>query len=245
MSYPSIRMCVLKGAVTSEEINVTMPVLSRPGVSNPVPVIPAYATMLGFTRYVTRTGPAKATFVGGLRKARERRSGFNPHGQLVKALKADIAFRTGGSYLNGVTDLVKDRWKPLYESVSAGALTYLASLGQPDQVGLAQTRDALASVGPLAVKINPHFGLRYEDGRREAVRLHFDEAPPTPAAVTATLHLMAGHMDQILPTAEPVLVDLRRGVTHRMDPAVKPADIESWLTGEAAAFTAMWSTSVA
>jgi len=239
-------MCVLKGAVTCEEINVTAPVLSTmPASESGVPAIPPYATMLGFTRYVTRTGPAKATFVGGLRRARERRSGFNPHGQLVKALKADIAFRTGGSYLNGVTDLVKDRWKPLYESVSAGALTYLASLGDPAQVSLAQTRDALASVGPLAVKINPHFGLRYEDGRREAVRLHFDEAPPTPEAVTATLHLMAGHMDQILPNAEPVLVDLRRGVTHRIDPAMKAADIETWLAGEAAAFTAMWSTAVA
>jgi hypothetical protein len=240
MSYPSIRMCVLKGVVTCEEINVTAPVLS-----NPVPVIPPYATMLGFTRYVTRTGPAKATFVGGLRRARERRSGFNPHGQLVKALKADIAFRTGGSYLTGVVDLVKERWKPLYESVTAGAKTYLASLGDPDDVGLAQTRDALASIGPLAVKINPHFGLRYADGRREAVRLHFDEEPPTPEAVTATLHLMARHMDQILPNGEPVLVDLRRGQTHRMDAAAKPADIESWLTGEAAAFTAMWTATAA
>ncbi|MET0423758.1 MAG: hypothetical protein ABW046_07790 [Actinoplanes sp.] len=197
--------------------------------------------MLGFTRYVTRTGPAKATFVGGLRKARERRSGFNPHGQLVKALKADIAFRTGGSYLSGVVNLVKERWKPLYEAVSAGAKTYLTSLGDPEQVSLAQTRDALASVGPLAVKINPHFGLHYTDGRREAVRLHFDEAPPTPEAVTATLYLMARHIDQILPNAEPVLVDLRRGVTHRIDPAAKPTDIESWLAGEAAAFTAMWA----
>ena len=177
--------------------------------------------MLGFTRYVARTGPAKATFVGGLRRQRERRSGFNPHGQLVKALKADIAFRTGGSYLAGVVDLVKPRWKPLYEAVSAGATTYLHSLGDPDEVSLAQTRDALASVGPLAVKINPHFGLRYDDGRREAVRLHFDEEPPTPEAITATLHLMARHMDQILPNAEPVLVDLRRGVTHRIDPAAK------------------------
>jgi hypothetical protein len=240
MSYPSIRMCVLKAAVTCEEINVTVPVLS-----NPVPVIPPYATMLGFTRYVTRTGPAKATFVGGLRKARERRSGFNPHGQLVKALKADIAFRTGGSYLSGVVDLVKDRWKPLYEAVSAGAKTYLASLGDPEQVSLAQIRDTLAPVGPLMVKVNPHFGLRYADGRREAVRLHFDEAPPTPETVTAALHLMARHMDQILPNAEPVLVDLRRGQVHRLDASSKPADIESWLAGEAAAFTAMWTATAA
>ncbi len=207
--------------------------------------IPPYATMLGFTRYVARTGPAKATFVGGLRRQRERRSGFNPHGQLVKALKADIAFRTGGSYLAGVPELVKPRWKPLYEAVSAGATTYLHSLGDPDEVGLAQTRDALASVGPLAVKINPHFGLRYEDGRREVVRLHFDEEPPTPEAVTATLHLMARHADQILPGAEPVLVDLRRGVSHRMDRAARPGDVERWLTGEAAAFHAMWTATAA
>ena len=208
-------------------------------------VIPPYATMLGFTRYVARTGPAKATFVGGLRRQRERRSGFNPHGQLVKALKADIAFRTGGSYLAGVPELVKPRWKPLYEAVSAGATTYLHSLGDPDEVGLAQTRDALASVGPLAVKINPHFGLRYEDGRREAVRLHFDEEPPTPETITATLHLMARHSDQILPNAEPVLVDLRRGVSHRMDPGARAGDVERWLAGEAAAFTAMWTATAA
>jgi hypothetical protein len=240
MSYPSIRMCVLKAAVTCEEINVTVPVLS-----STTPLIPPYATMLGFSRYVTRTGPAKATFVGGLRKARERRSGFNPHGQLVKALKADIAFRTGGSYLAGVVELVKDRWKPLYEAVSPGAKTYLDSLGDPAQVSLAQTRDALASVGPLMVKINPHFGLHYADGRREAVRLHFDEAPPTPEAVTATLHLMARHIDQILPNAEPVFVDLRRGQAHRLDASTKLSDIESWLAGEAAAFIAMWAATAA
>jgi len=189
--------------------------------------------------------PAKATFVGGLRRQRERRSGFNPHGQLVKALKADIAFRTRGSYLAEVPDLVKPRWKPMYEAVSAGAATYLRSLGDPERVSLAQTREALASVGPLAVKINPHFGLRYEDGRREAVRLHFDEEPPTAEAITATLHLMARHMDQVLPNAEPVLVDLRRGVTHRLDPAGKPGDVERWLAGEAAAFTAMWTATAA
>ncbi|GIF39754.1 hypothetical protein BC793_102288 [Actinoplanes xinjiangensis] len=209
--------------------------------TTPVPVIPPYATMLGFTRYVSRTGPAKATFVGGLRKQRERRSGFNPHGQLVKALKADIAFRTGGSYLSGVVDVVKDRWKPLYGALQSGARTYLASLGDPEQVNLAQTRDAIATVGPLAVKINPHFGLRYDDGRREAVRIHFDEEPPSPEAATAMLHLMARHMDQILPNAEPVLVDLRRGVTHRIATSARPADVESWLAGEAAAFTAMWA----
>ncbi len=215
--------------------------MSTPAALGTVP----YATMLGFTRYVARTGPAKATFVGGLRRQRERRSGFNPHGQLVKALKADIQFRTGGSHLAGVVDLVKPRWRPLYEAISSGAAHYLESLGDLDRVRLAQTRDALGVVGGLSVKINPHFGLEHDDGRREAVRLHFDEQPPTGEVVTATLHLMARHMDVILPKAEPVLVDLRRGQVYRSDPAVKTDDVERWLTGEAAAFSAMWGVGAA
>jgi hypothetical protein len=201
-----------------------------------------YATMLGFTRYVARVGPAKAAFVGGLRRAHERRTGFNPHAQLVKALKADVRFRTGGTYLEAVVEQVKPRWRPLYEAVAGGALEYLRTLGDPAAVELAQTRDALGFVGGLAVKVNPHFGLRYADGRREAVRLHFDEHPPTPEAVTATLHLMRRHMDHVLPGGEPVLVDLRHGSVHRLDPATRTDEVERWLAGEAAAFAAMWAT---
>ena len=206
--------------------------------STPMP----YATLLGFTRYVDRTGPAKANFVGSLRKQRASRSGFNPHGQLIKALKADIAFRTGCHHLTEIAGLVKPRWRPLYSALVPGALTYLRSLGEPPTAELAQTRDALGMVGGLPVKINPHLGLRYADGQTEAVRLHFDEAAPSDEAVLATLHLMSRHMDQVLPHAEPVLVDLRRGVAHRRDPAARADQVERWLAGEAAAFTAIWST---
>ncbi|WP_310362897.1 hypothetical protein [Catenuloplanes atrovinosus] len=215
------------------------------GGSSTVPTLETdltpYATMLSFTRYVGRTGPKKASFVSGLRRARQTKSGFNPHGQLVKALKADIQFRTPGTHLAAVVQAVKPRWRPLYEASTAGAARYLETLGDLDKVWLAQTRDALAVIGGLPVKINPHLGLRYEGGRAEAVRLHFDETPPGDEAVVATLHLMAAHMDQILPHAEPVLVDVRRGAVFRADPATRPADIDRWLTGEAAAFAAMWS----
>ncbi|MGC4808160.1 hypothetical protein [Micromonospora sp. DT233] len=205
--------------------------------------LPPYATLLGFTRYVDRTGPTKANFVGGLRKQRASRHGFNPHGQFVKALKADIAFHTGGTHLAQIADAVKPRWRPLYEALVPGATAWLHTLGEPTGVDLAQTRDALAMLGDLPVKINPHFGIRYaEDGRAEAVRLHFDEAPPSEEAALATLHLMARHMDAVLPHAEPVLVDVRRGETHRMPSAVKPDQVERWLAGEAAAFRATWST---
>lgn len=201
-----------------------------------------YATLLAFTRYVDRTGPTKATFVGGLRRQRASKSGFNPHGQFVKALKADIAFHTGGRHLAEIAEQVKPRWRPLYQSLVPGATAYLRSLGEPATVDLVRTRDALALLGDLPVKINPHFGLRYADGRGEAVRLHFDEDPPSDDAALATLHLMRRQMEQVLPHAEPVLVDVRRGVALRTPDGVPAEHVENWLTGEAAAFRALWST---
>lgn len=203
---------------------------------------PPYATLLTFTRYVSRTGPAKAAFVGGLRRARASGHGFNPHGPLVKALKADIAFHTGGTHLTEVAGTVKPRWQPLYQVLTTGALAYLHSLGDTRRIHLAQTRDTLALIGNLPVKLNPHLGLRYDDGRAEAVRLHMDDAPPSQEALLAVLHLMAAHMHEIMPGADPVLVDLRRAQVHRPDPAVRTDQVQRWLAGEAAAFSAIWGT---
>lgn len=207
----------------------------------PPPMPAPYATLLSFTRYVASTGPEKAAFVGGLRRQRTTGRGFNPHGQLVKALKSDIAFHTGGTHLTEVADAVKPRWRPLYQELSAGALGYLRSLGDTRRIHLAQTRDALVLVGDLPVKVSAHLGLRYEDGHAEAVRLHMDPAPPTDEARLATLHLMARQMDAVLPGAEPVLVDLRRGQVLRTDGSVRPEQVERWLAGEAAAFAAIWA----
>ena len=74
------------------------------------PSNPPYATLLTFCRYVGRTGPAKATFVGGLRRARQTRSGFNPHAQFVKALKADIARPGSGGQrvIAAVVDIISN-----------------------------------------------------------------------------------------------------------------------------------------
>jgi len=201
-----------------------------------------YVTLLGFARYVGRTGPAKATFVGGLRRQRASQSGFNPHGSLIKALKTDIQFRTPGTHLSRVADLVKPRWRPLYEALVPGALAYLASLDDLSGVHLAPAHEAIAMVGALPVKINPQLGLGYADGHAEAVRLHFDEEPPNHEAVLATLHLMRRHMDRVLPGAEPVIVDVRRGRVLRAEPDARPEQVEQWLAGEAAAFAAIWQT---
>lgn len=212
-----------------------------PATETPAP----YATLLAFARYVGRSGPAKATFVGGLRRQRASQSGFNPHGSLIKALKLDVQWRTPGTHLTRVVNDVKPRWRPLYQTLLPGVLSYLESLGNLDRVHLAQARDALVVVGGLPVKINPQLALRYDDGRVEAVRLYFDPEPPSSEAALATLHLMGRHMEQVLPGATAVVVDVRRAAVHRWGAddlsEKKAADVERWLAGEAAAFSAMWS----
>lgn len=208
---------------------------------NPIRSLP-YATLLAFTRYVDRTGPAKASFVGGLRKQRETGGGFNPHGQFVKALKADIRFRTGGAHLREVVKTVNPRWQRLYSSLTEGAERYLKTLGDPQAVWLMPTRDAIGMLGGLPVKISAHFGLRFDSGLSEAVRLHFDEEPPTREAITATLHLMTAYSDQIMPNAEATLLDVRRGEVHRASEHGHSAEVDRWLAGEAAGFSAMWTT---
>src|SRR4051794_18479740 len=200
-----------------------------------------YATLLTFTRYVGRTGPGKASFVGSLRRARSSRAGFNPHARFVKALKSDIEFGTRGdrAAIVAAAEQVQPRWRPLYQQLASGGARYLAGLDGTG-VRLVAVRSALDVVGGLTVKVNPHFGLRYEDGRREAVRLHFDPQPPADDLVAATLRLMARQMDTLLPGAEPVLVDVRRGSVLQPDRRTRPAEVEAWLAGEAAAFSAIW-----
>ncbi|GII26033.1 hypothetical protein Pme01_56300 [Planosporangium mesophilum] len=209
-------------------------------MTTPTTTLAPYVTLLGFARYVGRTGPSRASFVQGLRRQRASHSGFNPHSSLLKALKADIQFRSGGSHLEQVRTAVKPRWRPLHDILVPATKDYLASLGDLNECQLVRTRDVIAFVSNLPVKINPQFGLRYADGRAEAVRLVFDEQPPPQEAILATLHLMQRHMDDILPGAEAVVVDVRRGQVHRPDPGTKPEQVEQWLAGEAAAFATMW-----
>src|SRR5690242_11956673 len=90
-----------------------------------------HATLLTFGRYVASTGPARATIVGGLRRAHQTGAGFNPHAQFIKALKADLRFRTRGEHaaLAAVVETVAPRWRPLYTALRSGGERYLASLG--------------------------------------------------------------------------------------------------------------------
>src|SRR5256714_12310784 len=174
-------MYVLKGLPTREDHHVSA------ASGNP-----PYATLLTFSRYVGRIGPAKATFVGGLRRARQARSGFNPPARFIKALKADSGRPASARELEiaTVVDAVQPRWRPLYTALRAGGERYLASLGDRSDIQLVPVRAALDVISGLTVKVNPHFGLRYGDGRRGVVLLPVDERAPRASPDAPTLPLL-------------------------------------------------------
>ena len=93
---------------------MTAPALHRPS--------PPYATLLGFTRYVDRTGPTKATFVGGLRKQRGQPAPASTRTASSSRRSRPTSPSTPAApHLAGVADLVKPRWRPLYEALMPGA----------------------------------------------------------------------------------------------------------------------------
>ena len=109
---------------------------------------------------------------------------------VVKALKADIAFRTGGTYLTAVVDLVKPRWKPALRVGQRGRAALPRLARRPSPVELTPDPRRPGLVGPLAVKINPGSAFATRTIGRRGGPPALRRGPPPAEAVAATLHLM-------------------------------------------------------
>ncbi|WP_051385750.1 hypothetical protein [Actinokineospora inagensis] len=139
----------------------------------------------------------------------------------------------------------------LAEAVSAAELT-----GQPrayEQVAagfLAWWRKARVTPVPcgativrfadLELTVAPHLAVRGRSGGLRAVLFHLKEAPLTRDAANAALRLLAVRVDEVLPGAEPLVVDLRRAREHRLARNTNIPNLDAWLAAEASAYTTHW-----
>lgn len=114
--------------------------------------------------------------------------------------------------------------------------------GMPDASACLEqkVRHATISRAGLTINLNPHLGIRRDDGTVEATYLWFDQIPPQPETAATLLRLMGQHMDIIHAGATPVVLDVRRGRAYRtIDvPVVR---IDGYIDGQAAAFAANWT----
>lgn len=92
--------------------------------------------------------------------------------------------------------------------------------------------------GQLEVRINPELGLTV-DGDNYVIKLYFKGEQPTKRQLDVILHLLNNHPVTREKGAAPAVLDMQRG--KLFIPTRQIDGIDALLTGEAAAFVAMWN----
>jgi hypothetical protein len=199
-----------------------------------------YATALVFTRYLEQAPLERAPFVERLRREQNRPGGFNPYAKFCAACRA--GFRFGGHIerLEEAISTVNPRYRSLYRQLTAGYSRYLDRMPDLTSCSEEKVRETLVARSGLTLKLNPHLGVRRADRSVEATYLWFDAQRPQPENIAALIWLMALRMNEIRPSALPVVLDVRRGEAYRTL-NVSPAKISRYVDGQAAAFLTNWS----
>ncbi|GLZ40912.1 hypothetical protein [Actinokineospora sp. NBRC 105648] len=97
-------------------------------------------------------------------------------------------------------------------------------------------------VRELDLSVTPHLAVRDRKGNRQVVLFHLKEAPLTRDGANAALRLLEVCVDDLLPGATPLVVDLRRSREYRLPRNTNITTLDAWLTAEASAYTTHWHT---
>ncbi|SDY00588.1 hypothetical protein SAMN05216215_1018114 [Saccharopolyspora shandongensis] len=88
-------------------------------------------------------------------------------------------------------------------------------------------------------------GLRYRDGKTEVVLPYLKEPELGRDAANLTLRILELHMNELLPGAIPVVLDLRRAAPLRLRSNTNRDDLDAVLAGEAAKYVTHWQAAAA
>jgi hypothetical protein len=187
--------------------------------------------------YSTRTGSARTTFVHRQRRQYEdpERQAFDFYRRPANAIRAGRASGRDAAAMTALLDQATARSRPHYEAVAAGWLRYLGRR-KPElvDVGSARWHD-----GGVEVRVTPHLGLREANGSTFAVFLYFKELELTRDAADLILWLMSETMADLLPGAEPLVVDVRRSRRFAARHHNRPR-VGAWVRSEVLAFLSLW-----
>lgn len=105
---------------------------------------------------------------------------------------------------------------------------------------LLPVRRTLWELPSLEVTIAPEFGLQRAADGPLLVKLWLQKDPPGRDAIQAIHWLLARHVDALLPSATPVLIDLRREKVHEQGKRPYKYGYEHLITSEAASMASLW-----
>ncbi|QRP45922.1 hypothetical protein [Amycolatopsis sp. FDAARGOS 1241] len=197
----------------------------------------AYITLPTFVGYSASSGPSRSAFVRRQRRLYEdpARAAFNYYRRAANAVRCGRAARQDEVAMRSLVHHADDRTRPHYSAIAEGWLRYL---GRRDPK-LVEVGRARVPLGELEVGVNPQLGLRKSTGRRYATWLYFKEEPLSRDAAQLALWLLDRGLPQILPGAEPLVVDVRRAKEFTLTPRDRER-LRPWAHSEASAFMTLW-----
>lgn len=87
-------------------------------------------------------------------------------------------------------------------------------------------------------------GLRYTSGVVEVVLPYLKEPELNRELASPTLRILERSMDDLIPGAEPMVLDVRRGRPLRLHSKTNRTHLDALITGEAAKYLAHWQAAV-
>lgn len=94
--------------------------------------------------------------------------------------------------------------------------------------------------GDLDVTLHNLLGLRHASEKTEVVLPYLKETVLTPDAANPILRVLEREMPALLPGASPMILDVRRGNVFKLRRNANRADLDAFLTAEAAKYTTHW-----
>jgi len=192
-------------------------------------------SMTTFVDFVMARGTRRITCVKDAKK--QYSEGYSPARDFYRQLREEVvAVHYEGqplSTLNTIVQQANVRKQDMYRKCVAGYKRWRGkkSLSSFPVAGFPWSQ------GQLEVSVNPELGL-VVNGTQHLIKLYFKAGNPTKSQIDAALHLLEQHPACGKEGAIPAILDMQAGKLHVPTRTI-PA-ISALLTGEAAAFVAMW-----
>lgn len=203
----------------------------------------AYVTLSTFVGYSNGSGPKRASFVRQTRRLYERpaRGAFDFYRRPTNAMRAGRAAGMDQEAMTALVDQAPPAAQSHFAAVADGWLHYLGRrefargrLPEVVEAGRARWRH-----GDFELGVSPHLGLRKRDGRTYATWLYCKLEPLTPDVANLACWTMNEVMDDLIPGAEAMVVDVRRATPYVLG-ARDRARVGRWALSEVSSFLTLW-----
>jgi hypothetical protein len=191
-----------------------------------------------FTDYVNVRGSGRMTIIDRQieRILDPNRPAWYPYAAAEAAIKASVASTDPVTVLQRMVQSAPARMRAHYEEIAAGWEHWLTH----NPSTLLPVKNNLWIANGLTVKVRHHLGLRQADGSAMVALPYLKQPPLEKDGAHVGLVIMEQLMDNILPGAACMVIDVRRAKCFKLRANSPRRKLADWLQAEAAGYVAHW-----